>query len=145
MTQLEKTIIGNARLELAEVLAYYREKATGSTGDCSEEQWLDYLGHYNALHALLMLAHQTNSGVSAEGMEALLKIEAEHAAAYRASTVTSDLRVGRRHILKDGVRLVDTHKVDIAREVIRQSPPDTQFMVGEDVSFLDLKPASRGK
>jgi hypothetical protein len=85
MQQLEKSIIANARLELASVLEYYRVKTTGTTSEDFDEAWRDYLGHYHAMNAFLMLAHQTNSGVSAEGVEALLKIEAEHAAAYRAT------------------------------------------------------------
>lgn len=46
---------------------------------------------------------------------------------------------------KEGIRPVDTRKVNIARAVIQQSPPDTRFLVTEDVSFLDLTLPSQDK
>jgi len=84
MTHLEQTIIANARIELEAVLAYYRDKDALSPADAAEDAWRDYHGRYNAMHAFLMLAHQANSGMSAEGVEALKEIEAEHALAYRS-------------------------------------------------------------
>lgn len=86
MTQLEQTIISNAKLELANVLFYYGQKAAGIATANGDEAWLEYLGHYNSMNALLALAHQANTGLSAEGVAALLSIEREHAEAYRVMT-----------------------------------------------------------
>lgn len=86
MTQLEQTIISNARMDLAAVLVYYGQKAAGIGAAQGEDAWLDYLGRYNAMNALLMLAHQADSGMTDECVQALLAIENEHAAAYRVMT-----------------------------------------------------------
>jgi hypothetical protein len=83
MTQLEQTIIANAKRELAVVLVYYGQKAAGTKAAKGEDAWLEYLGHYNSLNALLSLAHQAESGLSEEGTQALLDIEAQHTEAYR--------------------------------------------------------------
>ncbi|HCA1453028.1 hypothetical protein [Pseudomonas aeruginosa] len=86
MTKLEQSIIANARAELSAVLYFYRKKAEGSmTIDDFDDAWRDYLGHYHALNALLMFAHQADVGMSAEAVQALQLIEEEHAGAYRAS------------------------------------------------------------
>lgn len=44
----------------------------------------DFIGHYHALTTLLMLAHQVNSGMSAEGVHALQAIEKEHSRALNS-------------------------------------------------------------
>ena len=80
MIQLEQTIIANARQETAAALSFYKSKQNGqATADDAD----DYLGHYHALNALLTLAHQVNSGMSAEAVQALLVIEGESTAAFR--------------------------------------------------------------
>lgn len=86
MTKLEQTIIANARRELATVLVYYGQKAAGNAAAQGDEAWVEYHGHFNALNALLTLAHLADSGLSEEGTKALLAIEAEHAEVFRLTT-----------------------------------------------------------
>ncbi len=43
MTQLEQTIISNAKQELAAVLHYYGQKAAGHASAKGDEAWLGYL------------------------------------------------------------------------------------------------------
>lgn len=81
MTQLEQTIIANARRELVAVLSFYKSKQNGQATAYDDA---DYLVHFHSLNALLMLAHQVNSGMSAGAIQALIEIEEEHAAAFRA-------------------------------------------------------------
>lgn len=38
-----------------------------------------------------------------------------------------------------GIKPLDTRQVDFTQAVMRQSSPDTRFIMGEDVSLLDLK------
>lgn len=83
MTQLEQTLIANARRELSAVLFYYQQKEAGITAAKADEAWVEYLGHFNAMNALLALAHQADTGLSEEGVQALLAIEEQHAAKYR--------------------------------------------------------------
>ncbi|WP_181105299.1 hypothetical protein [Stutzerimonas stutzeri] len=85
MTQLEQTIIANARQDLAAVLDYYQATPSKDAETDGDNAWLEYLCRYNAMNALLMLAHQHNSGLSPVGIQTLLEIEEEHAAAFRAS------------------------------------------------------------
>lgn len=85
MTRLETTIVDNARRELDAVLRFYRKKAENTIEADFDDAWREYLGHFNTMSAFLMLAHQPDSGLSAEGVEALLRLEDEHAAAHRAS------------------------------------------------------------
>ncbi|HGO9799619.1 TPA: hypothetical protein ACLEB8_004807 [Pseudomonas aeruginosa] len=85
MRQLEQTILENARRELDAVLTYYRKKSEGTNVEEFDEAWRDYLGHFNTMNAYLMLAHQAKSGLSAEGVQALIRLEDEHAAAHRAA------------------------------------------------------------
>jgi len=83
MNQLEQTIVANARAELASLLHLYESrKAKGQNRETAEEVD-EQQGHFHALYALLVFGHQANSGMSEEGMQALRKIEAEHAAALR--------------------------------------------------------------
>lgn len=81
MTQLEQSIIANARRELVAVLSFYKSKQNGQATAYDDA---DYLVHFHSLNALLMLAHQVNSGMSAVAIQALIEIEEEHAAAFRA-------------------------------------------------------------
>jgi len=92
VNQLEQTIVNCAERELAVVQAYYARKASGATDD---EAWLDYLAHFNGLNAYLVLAHQSEAGLSEECSRALLDIEARHAAAYRALGGEPAARPGR--------------------------------------------------
>ncbi|KSQ21746.1 hypothetical protein APB26_32715 [Pseudomonas aeruginosa] len=85
MTKLEQTIVDNARRELSAVLNFYRKKAENTADADFDDAWREYLGHFNAMNAFLMLAHQNDSGLSSDGIQALLRIEDEHAAAHRAS------------------------------------------------------------
>ncbi|HCE8129467.1 TPA: hypothetical protein NHR53_006059 [Pseudomonas aeruginosa] len=85
LTKLEQTIVDNARRELDAVLSFYRKKAENTTDVDFDDAWREYLGHFNTMNAFLMLAHQANSGLSAEGTQALQRLEDEHAAAHRAS------------------------------------------------------------
>ena len=87
MTNLEQTIIENAQQELAAVLNFYRNKASGMTTEGFDDAWRDYLGHYHAMNALIAIAHQAHSGLSQEAILALRKIEDEHGTAYRAIAI----------------------------------------------------------
>lgn len=84
MTKLEQTIVDNARRELDAVLRYYRKKGENTSEADFDDAWREYLGHFNTMNAFLMLAHQADSGLSADGIQALLRLEGEHAAAHRA-------------------------------------------------------------
>lgn len=87
LTQLEQTIIGNARFELEAVMRFFRRKAEpGTTAEAFDEVWREYLGHLQALNAYTGLSHQANSGLSEEGSRLLREIEADYVAAYQAST-----------------------------------------------------------
>lgn len=76
---LEINVIANARQDLAQVLAYYRARAAGELRD---DEHRAYQCHYYSLHAVVGLAHQQRSGLSAAGIAALREIEATEAAAY---------------------------------------------------------------
>ncbi|WP_019405867.1 hypothetical protein [Stutzerimonas stutzeri] len=62
MTQLEQTIIANAKRELAVVLVYYGQKAAGIKAAKGEDAWLEYLGHYNSLTRYCRLPTRLNQG-----------------------------------------------------------------------------------
>ncbi|MCY1298729.1 hypothetical protein D9M70_482280 [compost metagenome] len=82
MTQLEQTIIATARQVKEAVVAYYRKRSEGQTND---EDYNDYLVHYHAMNALLVLGHQAESGISREAAATLREIEDEEAAGFRAN------------------------------------------------------------
>lgn len=84
MTKLEQTIVDNARRELDAVLSFYCKKAENTNDVDFDDAWREYLGHFNTMNAFLMLAHQTDSGLSTESIQALLRLEDEHATAHRA-------------------------------------------------------------
>lgn len=87
MTELEQTIIDNTQQELALVLAFYRNRASGMTAEAFDAAWRDYLGHFHAMNALIAIAHQAHSGLSEEAVKSLCKIEDEHINAYRALAI----------------------------------------------------------
>lgn len=74
-----------------------------------------------------------------------IKASIEHN--QRAKAAENVVAQATTHVFmkEEGIRPVDTRKVDIARAVIQQSPPDTRFLVTEDVSFLDLTLPSQDK
>lgn len=80
MNQLETTLIELARQHLAAVQAFYAKLQAGTA---DEEDRNDYGADHGALFALLELGHLADSGMSAEGAQALRVIEDEHAAAVR--------------------------------------------------------------
>ena len=86
MTELEQTIVANAQRELAAVLTFYRDKTSGISEEDFDDAWQTYLSHFHGMNALIAIALQANSGLSEEGRKALLKVEADHLAAYQAST-----------------------------------------------------------
>jgi len=78
MNELELTIISNARTALENVKNFY-QRDVGADRD-------DYFKNLYALHALTKLAAE-DSGMSADGVKALKKMELEHAAAFGAAVV----------------------------------------------------------
>lgn len=83
MNQLEKTIVANARAELAAVLNFYKDRKAQAQENETTEEVDEHIGHFHALQTLLVFGHQANSGMSEEGMQALREIEGEHTAALR--------------------------------------------------------------
>lgn len=83
LNQLEQTIVANARTELASLrFIYQHRKAKYQNGEFIHD--VDkHFGHCYGLNALLVLAHQVNSGMSEEGVRVLRQIEGEHATLLR--------------------------------------------------------------
>ncbi|MGQ7960840.1 hypothetical protein ACUTAF_24465 [Pseudomonas sp. SP16.1] len=94
MTQLETAIVNAAQGLLADEVRFYlmlKDRAD------TEEDQRDYDRARGGLTALLALAHQADSGLSAAAVEALHDIEAKEIAATneaREALGTSPLRVG---------------------------------------------------
>jgi len=101
MNQLEKTIVANARAELAAVLNFYKDRKAQAQDNETTEEVDEHIGHFHALQTLLVFGHQANSGMSEEGMQALREIEGEHAAALRtlgsAASYCFEADADRRH------------------------------------------------
>lgn len=79
MNLLETSLINLARDRLTAVLDFYASRQAGTA--TKEDDW-DFMANSGALTALLELGH-FSSGMTADGAQVLLKIEAEHAAAVR--------------------------------------------------------------
>lgn len=71
MTQLEQTIIAEAKIRQASIHAF--EKLMAGTATLEEAQ--EYERDWGALYALLGFAHMVNSGLSEEAANALREIE----------------------------------------------------------------------
>lgn len=102
MNQLEKTIVANARAELAAVLNFYKDRRAQAQDNETTEEVDEHIGHFHTLYALLVFGHQSNSGMSEEGMQALREIEGEHAAALRklgTADFSSDAEAGKGNTL----------------------------------------------
>jgi hypothetical protein len=78
MTQLEQTITERARAHLAGVRAFYAKAKAGTAAEGDRDA---YQRDHAAMNALLELAHWRDSGMSAEGRDALLAVEVEAAEA----------------------------------------------------------------
>lgn len=81
MNQLEQTIIERARDHLNAVKAFYTKVEAGVTEDDARDE---YLRDHAALYTLLEFGHMRDSGISAEGRNALLAVEDDAAAALRS-------------------------------------------------------------
>lgn len=80
MTQLEQTLIANARQEHEQAAVYYQKYKAGKASGFDYDE---YLTHYHALAALVSLAHAKDNGLSLDAARQLREIEDEHAAVYR--------------------------------------------------------------
>ncbi|WP_219096173.1 hypothetical protein [Pseudomonas sp. UMAB-40] len=89
MSQLENTMIHAARQELEVVKDFYVKRAQGVV---TQENRDDFLLHLYSMLALLKFGNQDDTGMSAEGAQALREIEQEHAAAFAASMATTALQ-----------------------------------------------------
>lgn len=76
MTKLEITLIGMAQQRLDAILRFQKKR--------DPEDRDDYVLDSGALICLLELGHQSNSGMSQEAMDEMLKIEDAHATAIKA-------------------------------------------------------------
>ena len=99
MNQLEKTIVANARAELAAVLNFYKDRKAKAQDNETQEEVDERIGHFHALHALLVFGHQANSGMSEEGMHALRAIEDELNTTNSTSGQSLDQSLDDRFIL----------------------------------------------
>lgn len=95
MNKLEQTIVENARDELAALLCFYQNRKAESQDSKNIEDVSEQLGHFYALHALLALGHQADSGISEEGRQELLRVENEHAEALRKQGTATHYFDGR--------------------------------------------------
>jgi len=135
MNNAEKWVIQNTHGQLLQSFAidpvkirisWYRPDAPGKT-KVGEKGPLNLLAESKAQVLLMALVSQ---------------VPTEFAGA-KVMTLTQAL--SPVSTIKEGIRPVDTRKVDIARAVIQESPPDTRFLVTEDVSFLDLNLPNQDK
>lgn len=83
MNKLESTVVELARRHFASIQSFYNAQGAGRVDDENENS---FIGDHGALTALLELGHLSDSGMSLEGVNALLEIEAEHAALVRRRT-----------------------------------------------------------
>lgn len=88
-TLLEKTIISNARQLQSALAAYYPRQRAGAT---SEDDETEYLSNHHQMTALLILAHQAESGMSEEAVQQLMAIEHEDAAALRGASLIEQVQ-----------------------------------------------------